>query len=312
MPFRLALAWILLSTPIFADPCDAARDFIRARLTERQVPSITVAVARDGKILWEEGFGWADRDSRVAANEHTLYSLASITKPFTATALMTLVEKKRIDLDRPLNDYLATVEVRARVGNADDASVRRLANHSSGLPAHGQFFLADGSARPPSMEETVRRFGNLVTIPGEKWEYSDLGYGILGDVVSHLRRLSERGPVWCQLTKMTFPLVLNALASGEVPVQLRYQLKMLLNGVTWANDTIVGAHGWQYRNRRGRQPSLSVDAESEVTRQSSQWTHRGRSAASAWHRESGRPMGGAEKELTPDVGRRSGVYTGSP
>jgi CubicO group peptidase (beta-lactamase class C family) len=95
------LAWLLLSLPIFAaDQFEGIRDFIRSRLTTDQVPSISVAVARDGRVLWEEGFGWADREKRVAANEHTMYSLASITKPFTATALMTLVEQKRIDLDR--------------------------------------------------------------------------------------------------------------------------------------------------------------------------------------------------------------------
>src|SRR5579863_1951898 len=93
MPFRVALAWILLSAPAFADQFDNVRDFIRARMTEKQVPSYAVAVARDGKILWEEGFGWADRENRIPANEHTMYSLGSTTKPFTATALMTLVEK---------------------------------------------------------------------------------------------------------------------------------------------------------------------------------------------------------------------------
>src|SRR5579862_6437913 len=186
MPFRVVLAWILLSAPAFADQFDSVRDFIRSRMTERQVPSITVAVARDGKILWEEGFGWADRENRVAANEHTMYSLASITKTFTGTALMTLVEKKRIDLDRPVNQYLGNAKVRARVGNADDATIRRVANHSSGLPTHGHLFFADEPLRPPSMDETILRYGNLVTIPGEKFEYSNLGYGILGYVISRV------------------------------------------------------------------------------------------------------------------------------
>jgi hypothetical protein len=99
---------------------------------------------------------------------------------------MTLVEKKRINLDHPINEYLGNVKVRARLGDADDATVRRVANHSSGLPAHGQFFLEDDPIRPPSMDETIRRFGNLVTIPGEKFEYSNLGYGILGDVISRV------------------------------------------------------------------------------------------------------------------------------
>src|SRR6476659_4504796 len=120
MLFRVTIAYILLSVPAFAaDQFDTVRSFILARMAERQVPSMTVAVARDGKILWEEGFGWADRENRIAANEYTVYSIASITKPFTATALMTLVDKKRIDLDRPVNQYLGNAKLRARVGNAN-------------------------------------------------------------------------------------------------------------------------------------------------------------------------------------------------
>ena len=186
MLFRFVLAWSILSLPVFGDQFDSIRDFIRARMTEKQVPSCAVAVARDGKILWEEGFGWADRENRIPATEHTMYSLGSTTKPFTATALMTLVEKKRIDLDRPINQYLGNAKVRARVGNADDATVRRVANHSAGLPVHAQFFFSDEPFRPPSMDETILRYGNLVTIPGEKFEYSNLGYGILGYVISRV------------------------------------------------------------------------------------------------------------------------------
>src|SRR5579872_3301782 len=105
MPLRLVFVWILVALPVFADQFDSVRDFIHRRITETQTPSITVAVACDGKIIWEEGFGWADREKRIAANEHTMYSMASISKPFTATGLMTLVERKRIDLDRPVNQY---------------------------------------------------------------------------------------------------------------------------------------------------------------------------------------------------------------
>ena len=71
----------------------AIRDLIRARLAEQVLPSLAVAVARDGEILWEEGFGWADRENRVPASEHTLYSLASISKPITTTGLMVLKEQ---------------------------------------------------------------------------------------------------------------------------------------------------------------------------------------------------------------------------
>src|SRR3954453_12374168 len=124
------------------------KERIAKALQETNVPSISVAVVRDGKIVWEEGFGWADRENRVQASEHTLYSVASVSKPITATGLMVLVERKQIDLDKPINDYLGNAKLVARVGDAAGATVRRVANHSSGLPLHYQFFYADQSYHP--------------------------------------------------------------------------------------------------------------------------------------------------------------------
>ncbi|HEY2893467.1 MAG TPA: serine hydrolase domain-containing protein, partial [Pirellulales bacterium] len=98
---------------------------IAKALHDTNVPSVSVAVVRDGKIVWEEGFGWADRENRVQASEHTLYSVASVSKPITATGLMVLVERKQIDLDKPINDYLGSAKLVARVGDAAGATVRR-------------------------------------------------------------------------------------------------------------------------------------------------------------------------------------------
>lgn len=184
---RFLLAFAALLAPLNgADQFDALRDSIRKQIVDTGVPSIAVAVARDGKIIWEEGFGWADRERRVTATEHTLYSLASISKPFSATALMTLVQAGKIDLDKPINDYLGNAKIRVRIGKAEDATVRRVANHSSGLPLHYQFFYADEPYHPPTMDETILRYGQLVTMPGEKYEYSNLGFGILGYVIARV------------------------------------------------------------------------------------------------------------------------------
>src|SRR5262249_2287361 len=85
---------------------DAVRERIRRTLVRDSLPSIAVAVSRDGKVLWEEGFGWADREARIPATEHTMYPLASISKPITATALMILRQRGSLDLDRPINEHL--------------------------------------------------------------------------------------------------------------------------------------------------------------------------------------------------------------
>jgi len=153
---------------------------------EKTVPSITVAVAKDGVTVWEEGFGWADKENRVPADEHTLYSLASITKPITATGLMILKEQGKLDLDKPVNDYLGDTKIKAWVGDQKDATVRRVANHSSGLPLHCQFFYEDEPYSPPAFEETLRRYGNIVAVPGERYRYCNLGYGVLDYIISRI------------------------------------------------------------------------------------------------------------------------------
>jgi CubicO group peptidase (beta-lactamase class C family) len=182
---RYCLLLFLLGR-LHADQFDGIRESIRRQLVETQAPSIAVAIAKDGKIVWEQGFGWADREKRTPAGEHTMYSLASISKPITATGLMTLVQAGKIDLDHPVNEYLGNANLRGRAGDAAEATVRRVANHSSGLPLHYQFFYADEPYRPPSMDETILRYGNLVTVPGEKYEYSNLGFGILDYAIARV------------------------------------------------------------------------------------------------------------------------------
>jgi CubicO group peptidase (beta-lactamase class C family) len=165
------------------DRFEPVRQRIAKALVDHNIPSFAVAVAHEGKIVWEQGFGWADRENRVPADEHTMYSIASVSKPITATGLMVLVGRKRIELDKPINDYLGEAKLRARLGDAAGATVRRVANHTSGLPLHYQFFYADEAHRPPTRDETIRRFGNLVTEPGEHYQYSNLGYGVLDYIV---------------------------------------------------------------------------------------------------------------------------------
>lgn len=181
--WALGMAMLAAALPATADRFDTIRTRINQRLVEQSVPSLAVAVAQNGKIIWEEGFGWADRERRLPATEHTVYSLASISKPITATGLMALVRDGKVDLDRPIDDYLGSAKLRARIGKGSDATVRRVANHTAGLPLHAQFFYVDEPFRRPPMDETIRRYANVVTPPGEQYQYSNLGYGLLDYVI---------------------------------------------------------------------------------------------------------------------------------
>ena len=162
------------------------RDIIQKELKRSKVPSISVAVARGGEILWEESFGWADIENKIEATPRTAYSLASISKPVTATGLMILVERGLIDLDRPADEYLGESKLTAYHGRAEDATVKRLLHHTAGLPTHWHFFFEDDPYKRPSMDETIRRYGILTAPPGLIYNYSNLGYGILDNIIERV------------------------------------------------------------------------------------------------------------------------------
>ena len=105
----------------------SVRKMIQEQIANKGTPSMSVAVARNGKILWEEGFGLADRENRVQATEHTMYYTASVTKLFTATALMILQEQKQINLDYPVNEYLGAAKLSSPAWNPDEATLRQVA-----------------------------------------------------------------------------------------------------------------------------------------------------------------------------------------
>lgn len=170
-------------TVLADDRFDAARSVIRQQMLDSGVASVAVAVSHRGLIVFEAGFGWADKERRIAASEHTMYSLASVTKPLTVTALMTLVEAGKVALDRPVNDFLGNVKLKAWVGDERDVTVRSLINHTSGLPGASQFFYGEEIRLRPSMDEMLLRYGGVLFPPGERYDYSNLGYGVLGYVI---------------------------------------------------------------------------------------------------------------------------------
>ena len=206
----------------------SVRDTVRELMTRTNIPSVSVAVAHGGKIIWEEAFGLADREKMIPATPNTMYSLASISKPMTATALMTLVERGRIDLDRPANDYLGAGKLTGLAGDASGATVRRVMSHTAGLPLHYQFYYANEPYPVVSNDETIARYGILVTPPGEVYEYSNLGYGIIDHIVS---RVSGSPYADFMRANVFLPLGLTHTSVGigqglEQYVALRYDQKL--------------------------------------------------------------------------------------
>ena len=172
------------------DQFDKVRDFISETMKRNKIVSIAVAVSKDGKIIWEEAFGWANKEKELKATPQTIYALASISKPITATGLMVLVERSLVNLDKPVNDYLGAAKLHAYVGNPSEVTVRRVLQHTAGLPMHGNIFFSTDTSRPPDMEESIKRYGIIVNDPGSEFYYSNFGYGIIDHIISNVSRKS--------------------------------------------------------------------------------------------------------------------------
>ena len=176
-------------SPNVAAPPELAdvRAYIVEKVSRGIVPSLAVALSRRGKVVWSEAFGYADLETRRPATTDTIYKLASLSKPITATALMILVDRGLVELDRPANDYLIGAKLRAHAGNANDITVRRLLNHTGGIPTHENLFFDDVPLLP--RDETIRRHGFAAWPPGSRFHYSNLGTAILGFITEDVARM---------------------------------------------------------------------------------------------------------------------------
>ena len=177
---------LFVETAQGADQYDAIRQDIEREIAAGRASGVAVSLTQRGKVIWQEGFGWADKKRGERATPDTPFLLASVTKPFTTTALMVLVAIKKVSLDARANDYLMPAKIRAGVGNPDDVTVRALASHSSGLPRIFQFFPEGGARKQPSMDEVIRDYGVLVCPPNEQYYYSNVGMGIVAHIVSRM------------------------------------------------------------------------------------------------------------------------------
>jgi CubicO group peptidase (beta-lactamase class C family) len=195
------------------------KQLIQEQMTARAIPSFAIAVARNGEILWEGGFGWADRENRIPATEHTPYYLASVTKSITATAIMILQERQLLDLDRPVNDYLGSTQVSSPLWDPVQATVRRVATHTAGLTTFRRTYYAGQSGSRLSADETIRRYGVLFWPPGDHFDYSNLGYGILGEVVA---RVSGKEYADFLREELFWPLDMNRASVGMGPAPDKY------------------------------------------------------------------------------------------
>jgi CubicO group peptidase (beta-lactamase class C family) len=214
-----ALFLVTCAAPLGAQPLDHSWDgnfselaaAMQRRVDSGPVPSIAIAVARGGKIIWEQAFGKSDIERQQIATVNTPYYIASISKTMTATALMTLVAHKKVDLDQPVNTYLRSAKITSPMWDVSQVTLRRLANHTGGLATYNRGCRIADNTCDPSPVTAIQRYGVAVWKPGQMFDYSNLGYGVLGEVVAETSGTS----LDAALRRLVFaPLGMSSCAVG--------------------------------------------------------------------------------------------------
>ena len=150
-------------------------------MEKAEIPGLQIALVRDGKVVWHQGFGFKNASTRAPATDETIFEAASLTKPFFAYFVMMLVDEGLIDLDKPLHTYFTREEIEQGLRHSLDAkgfkrewfekiTSRHILSHSGGLP-HGE----RGDVFPIFFE------------PGTKWKYSADGYELLQFAIEKLK-----------------------------------------------------------------------------------------------------------------------------
>lgn len=151
-------------------------------MKKARVPGLQIALIREGKIIWNRGFGVKNATTKEPVTQKTIFEAASLTKPFFAYVVMKLVEEKVLDMDTPLITYLPREGIEKELGHPleepgfhkdwlEKITARHVLSHSSGLP-HGE----SGKPFP------------LFFAPGTKYKYSAVGYYFLQLVVERLKK----------------------------------------------------------------------------------------------------------------------------
>lgn len=206
----------------------------------QRIPGLAVGIVRDGQLAYARGFGVASLERGTPVTTRTLFHVASVTKPFVATAIMQLVEQGKIKLDEPVVTYLPYFTVADPRGRT--ITVRQLLTHTSGMPDVTDYEWSRPQNDEGALERYVRGLADrqLLWAPGSRYAYSNIGFEILGDVIA---KVSGRS--------------FEEYVSAEILAPLRMTSSSLLLARA---DPALLASGYTRATRSGDAPNVPIAA----------------------------------------------------
>jgi CubicO group peptidase (beta-lactamase class C family) len=158
---------------------DRARALVRDSMTANGIPGVSVAVAVDGRVVWSEGFGFADLENRVPLTAETRMRIGSVSKSVTSAAVALLVQDGKLDLDAPVQTYVPSFPRKGR-----EITTRQLAGHLAGIRHYRGNEMYSARAYPSvTASLDIFKDDTLLHAPGSKYFYSSYGWNLLSAVV---------------------------------------------------------------------------------------------------------------------------------
>ena len=193
--FRVLLAFALLAP--FATRADEVDDYVKTQMNQQHIPGLALAVVKNGHIEKSAGYGLANVELNVPVRTDTVFQIQSITKTFTASAVMLLVEEGKIGLDDKITKHLDGLPESWK-----EITVRHLLSHTSGIKDFINEPTVDmrKDIQPEDVIESLRNLP-LNFPPGEKYAYSNTGYHLLAMII---RKIT--GQYWGEYLKDRIPL----------------------------------------------------------------------------------------------------------
>src|SRR5436190_15776465 len=155
-------------------------------LTRTGVPSASIAIVKDGQIAYVKAYGDAKLEPKTSATSEMRYSIGSISKQFTAAAVLLLQEQGKLSLDDKVGKYLPDLT------RANEVTIRQLLSHTSGYQDYWpQDYVMPGMLKPVTAQQIMDTWAKkpLDFDPGTKWQYSNTNYVIAGVIVEKVARM---------------------------------------------------------------------------------------------------------------------------
>jgi len=252
--FLLFLFFILFAErTLRADEID---DFVKATMQQRHIPASSIIVVKDGVVVKAEGYGLADMENNIPARPDTAYKIGSVSKQFLAAGIMLLVQDGRIVVDDKISKYLPGTPKAW-----DEITVRHLLTHTSGLLREAPGF--DPYKIQPDIDLIKTAFSAPLEFkPGERYQYSNVGYYVLAEVI---HRLS--GKTWAGFLeeRIFAPLGMSSTRVTSVIDVIPNRA----DGYLWNAERFENAENWPAVRPSGAFLSTVVDmAKWEVALQS--------------------------------------------